>query len=144
MGAGLAVFHNYTALSCSLDRFLKAAADLARRQWTQFGVASMGAGLAMFVAAVALQLAACWSLVCWTCPRSGSADSTATTSSNGGSGEGGHADSGVAPPGISHGLAAERQSWEWGVEGAAAAAAAGHAFALFSNSFILAQVSLLL
>ena len=47
-----------------LDAYLAAAADLARRQWTQFGGALMAAGLVVFVAAVTVQLSACWHLFC--------------------------------------------------------------------------------
>lgn len=132
--------------TCRLDTYLEAAADLARQQWTQFGVASMGGGLAVLVATLAAQLAACWALMrpppshpseliapsaAATGDRAGSSDNAAAQGSNGGI---------TGRQGVSTGGAAPQAAWLWGVEGAAWFAVLGHAAALFSNSFILAQV----
>lgn len=110
-----------------LDRYLEAAADLARRQWTQFGVAPMAAGLAVFAATVALQLAACWSLICWACVPLEAGEQSRIAGGGGGGG------------GSPSTLQQQVHCWECAVEGAIALAVLGYAAALFSNSFILAE-----
>ncbi len=149
-----------------LGDYLAAAADLARRQWTQFGAASMAAGLAVFAAAVALQLAACWSLFRssfhhpavdadallhgkLTQPAAAAAAAVgAAVGSGSGAGAGAPGAGGsnarisVLPDGENAGPSRSPphvRLWEWSVEGAAAAAALGHSAALFSNSFVLAE-----
>lgn len=149
-----------------LGDYLAAAADLARRQWTQFGAASMAAGLAVFAAAVALQLAACWSLfrssfhhpaddadallhgkltqpAAAAAAAAGAAVGSGSGAGAGASGAGGSdARVSVLPDGDNAGPSRSpphARLWEWSVEGAAAAAALGHSAALFSNSFVLAE-----
>ena len=145
--SGLGVFYGNVSLqrhpARRLDTYLGAAADLARRQWTQFGVASMGRGLAVLAATLAVQLAACWALMRppLSPPSQPVAPAAAAAGNAAGSGTTAAAQGGVAGRrGVRPDGAAPRAVWQWGVEGAAWAAVLGHAAALFSNSFILAQV----
>ncbi len=48
---------------CRLDAYLAAAAELARRQWTQFRLAPMALGVALLASAAVVQLWMCWKLL---------------------------------------------------------------------------------
>ena len=106
----------------------------------------MGGGLALLAVTLAGQLAACWALMRPPSHRpselvtpaaaaaiDAASSSIAVASQDSGDTTGRRA----ARPGG----AAPQAAWQWGVEGAAWFAILGHAVALFSNSFILAQVS---
>ena len=107
----------------------------------------MGGGLALLAATLAAQLAACWALMrsplCR--PSEGVAPAAVVTGKAAGSstaaaaqGSGAATGRRAVDPAISG--AAPQSVWQWGVEGAAWLAVLGHAAALLSNSFILAQV----
>ena len=113
-----------------------AAADLARRQWTQFGVASMGGGLAVLAATLAAQLAACWAVVQPPPLRPPDLVAAAALATRQAAGSREDLDRRAVPLGG----VAPQAAWQRGVEGAAWLAVLGHGAALFSNSFILAQV----